>query len=1512
MLAVMTALGVSADPFATKSSVKTGRHGVAMRTIPAESVALKGLPTRPVLQPGTKSNLFSSPLKPVVNNTKAPLKIGANAEEQARIPQFLGSVVNFSGYGLYTVPTNADMTFECLFKYAYGEYGAVLIDDIYYTCEFLNSPFGPSTYFIGYQLNTGKEVFESYSTYYTYSMTVDETTSTIYGIANIGNYFTLAKIIIDVEHESVTMDPVERIYTEELGMWNALACDSNGQLYGILSLLDEEAAAADQFVCTGSALYKIDKETAVATRIGETGYDSTYASDATFDTKTDRLFWTVCNAEEQGFITEVNTTTGAASLIYMFPETDNDFSADVTGLVIMPPEAEDGAPAVVTDLKTNFAGGSLTGTIDFKAPATYFDGSPASGEISYTVKANNQIVSTGSTSFGTDVAAPVTVPAAGFYTFTVYVSNESGDSPKVETNSYVGADTPEATTVTASYADGVMTVTWLPVTSSINGGYIDVDGITYTVTRFPDQVVVAKDLKATTFSETIPAPEGIISYYYTVVVNAGTLSSQTARSNTITIGAVTPPFSATFDDDLCGFSVIDANGDATVWRALDGHARISFNKTVDMDDWLMSPGLRLEAGKLYDIAANFSCGNPQYPERVEVKIGKAASVEGMTTQLLEPTEIAVKLDAPYEWNSTFIPETDGIYYVGIHGISDMNTFILYADNFYISAPKVAEVPAATEDLTVTPGANGALTAEIAFTTPGKALSGNDLTALSKVELLRDNEVINTWTAPAVNTALTFTDNLSKAGDYTYKVIAYNIGGKSPETSVTVYVGIDYPAKVTDIYAYETATPGEVTVNWPAVTTTKTGKPIDPSLVRYQVFRYVNGSFENVSGLIDVTSFTYQAVPQGKQEFLMYVVYARTERGLGEYGVSNYFPAGTPYKGVTFTKASDFSEYLLSVNGSGGGEWEIYDDNLLPSQDGDDRLLAMFGRYIDTSATLSTGLITLEGMENPGISLYTYNIGLTDDSGMPEQNANEIIIGIKAKREFDFTTVKTIVVGETGPEDSWNRVMVDLSEYAGKTIQVSFTAVSKNTMYTLIDNVKIGNMLRNDLTIYGISAPGQVISGNDFNVNVTVANEGTATAESYTVELYANGELAATKAGETLEAGKSTTMVFDLNMSPLTKGKVVYTAKIVFEADENTVNNDSDSVVVMVSESKLPSVSGLTATTDESAVELSWSEPDLAAIPADAITEDFEDGISFSSRYGEWTFVDMDQVAVGSFTDFDVPNIVHGVTKGSFWIWDTNSVGNSTFAAHSGTKYLFALYRFDEGVSNEWAISPELDGSAQTISFWARSYAGAYPEKIKVAYSNGSTNPEDFTVVTTINPVPSGWTLVEVNVPEGAKHFAINSCATGAFMLMIDDVTYIPAGAPVTNEFKGYDVYRDGVKINESLLTETNFSDTNVVEGKTYQYAVVAVYSKGQAEPSDLVTVLFDASGIDSIYAGSLTISAARNTIVVTGASGQPISVYAVDGKTVYSGQGATKTVIPVQQGIYIVKAGTTLRKVLVK
>lgn len=1520
MFAVIMTLSVTAAPHSRRANqARSNQSVVSTPAAPAPTVDPRDMLQRPKkpVNTGIKSTFATSAKVTDFNiRTKAPRNL-AGAAKAAGLPNLLGSVIysddfSMNGAGLFTIPTNSSQEFERLFLYANAEYGGVLVGDTYFTCENYYYPWGGSNIsYTGYDISTGKDYFEAKGVYYTYSMTYDLTTSTVYAIANYQGLNALVTVKFDTAQKTVEIEPIAAIGMVTDGIWNAIACDSKGQLWAVYSDAADPEMTGGEFVCTGSTLYKIDKTTGVATKVGETGYDSLYASDAIFDTKTDRMYWTVFNSAMEGFLTEIDTTTGAATIIYDFPANEQ-----VTGLAIPEPEAEDKAPASVTDLVANFSKDSLTGTVGFKTPTTFYDGTDGTGNINYTVTANGQEVATGTTTFDTEVSADVTVQAAGFYTFVVSTNNDAGESPKVETKTYVGADTPESTKVTATYLDGVMTISWLPVTASINGGFIDVDNINYKVTRFPGNKVIAENTTATSVTENLPEPDRLTAYYYDVVATSGTLSSAPARSNTVTLGYITPPYSATFEGSLDGFSVIDANGDGITWIENDGNVRIMYNETMDMDDWLISPALKLKAGQLYNIAAQFACGRSDLPEheRIEVKAGQASSPEAMTTVLLEPTEVTNKLDDPMEWNGAFVPDADGNYYIGFHGISKMDVFLLYIENFSITPSKTGDGPVAVTDLTVIPDESGALTAAISFTTPSKTLTGKDLDALTKVELRRGRQIIKTWEAPAINTQLTYVDNLTSPGEYTYSVVSYSSAGNGPEAVVSTYVGVDYPASVVNVKAFETDKPGEVTITWDAVTTTAEGAPLDPSLVKYQVYIIKDGSPVPLSGILTTTTYTYQAVAQGQQTFVQYIVAAITDRGTSNLinaSLSGNIPTGTPYHGIYLSGDSDLKKYIVGMNTAGGAEWGVYDDTLIPSQDYDNRMFALYGPYINCYGNLYTGLISLEGFSNPGISFYTYNISDVSDT---EPDLNEIVVGVRVNGTLEFVTAKTIIVSETGLPSRWNRVIVDLSEYAGKTIQVNFYSIIKSIAYTIIDNIYIGNIYTHDLSIMSISAPDEVATGSSVSIDVVVSNDGTAAAEGYTVELYTGDELVATKTGNAIEGGDNTVVKFDVTMPPFATRDVEYTAKVVLAGDENAANDRSETIAIATIPSKLPAVTNLNGSLVDAAVTLTWDEPDVASIPADAITDDFEDAMAFIPYYGMWKFVDMDNSPVSGFSDMDLPNIIAGMTKGSFWIWDTDTrgTGNSYFKAHSGTKYLFALYREDQGLSDEWAISPELDGSAQTISFYAQSYLPQYLEKIKIWYSSTTSNPEDFTLITTIDQVGYPWTRYEFDVPAGAKYFAINSCAKNAFMLMVDDVTYIPAGAPHSTKFEGYNVYRNGAKINDNVIMSREYIDNDVEDGQNYEYVVVAVYNKGQSLPSNVVSILYQGTDINDICDDTLSIATDKGAIVVRGAESQQIAIHAIDGKTVFEGLGEDTTVIPVQPGVYVVKAGQTVAKVFVK
>ena len=166
--------------------------------------------------------------------------------------------------------------------------------------------------------------------------------------------------------------------------------------------------------------------------------------------------------------------------------------------------------------------------------------------------------------------------------------------------------------------------------------------------------------------------------------------------------------------------------------------------------------------------------------------------------------------------------------------------------------------------------------------------------------------------------------------------------------------------------------------------------------------------------------------------------------------------------------------------------------------------------------------------------------------------------------------------------------------------------------------------------------------------------------------------------------------------------------------------------------------------------------------------------------------------------------------------------------------------------------------------------------------------------------------LEAQPPAGAKRFAVRSCAVGAYMLMLDCFTF-EAGFNDTNlSLLGYDVYRDGMKLNLEPVAENSFTDS---EGAVGTYSVVAVYDRGISAP---VHVTSGASGIAGVSPSSVSISGYDGAIHICGAEGLGTIIVAASGRTVYTGIGRNEMTIQVSPGIYVVRVGEKAAKIIVR
>ena len=1437
---------------------------------------------------------------------KTPFKAFGAAEQ---LPHLAGMVTYQEGWsnayaplGLYSLQN--DGTMEQIVLGPTGM-GGILVGDLYWTSTFNQSSSGIVIYNRAYDIETGEQKY-SFTPTGAYEkividFTTDPTTGTIYtlGYDSQANNMQLGTATFSATG-GMTITKIAILS----GNWNTISCDAEGQLYGI-SYVGEETD--DDFTVTSSTLCKINKTTGAVTAIGETGHQPQYLSSSTIDPKTGKMYWTVNSPDDAGYLCEVNLTTGAATKLFNFALND-----EVQGLYIQQ-VADENAPAAATNLSAAFSGSSLSGTISFEAPTTTYDGTTATGSLTYTVTANGETVATGTTQYGANVQAAVTVPAGGMYVFEVTTANAAGTSPVAKLSTYVGPATPAATTATLVYENGQMKLTWTAVTTAAGQGFFDPTAVSYTVTRYPDAVKVYEGPN-TSYTETIAEPSSITQYYYTVVATAEGVSSAVAASNIVTLGSIVPPYSNTFDNDamLDGFTIIDANNDGKKWTLTSGMMRITYNTSLAMDDWLITPPIKLEGGKLYKVSFDAKANSNTYMERVEAKWGTAPTAAAMTNNLVAPTDLGGTL---MNLGDYVAPTADGVYYIGIHGISDKDKYYLYVDNLTISAPMVAAVPSGVTDLTVTPDADGEYKATVSFTAPTTDMDGGDLTELTKIEVTRGADLVKTFETPALGAALSFVDIATEGGLTTYSVTAYNNNGAGTTVSASAFLGVERPAAPANITITEEGNTGIVTLTWDPVTTDYNGNPINPSRVQYVVCEYSPFGWMPIIDPISATTYTLQAdVEAGQQTFVQYAVYASTDGG--ENGnVSDMIAVGTPYEGIEESFADGQLSYVWATGYSAGeGAWTLYTDaqfSDITSCDGDNGFAGMKSGYVNGSCGLISGKITLEGAVNPGVSFYVYNI-----AGGDAPDTNEMQIYVKESSAAEWTAAGEAITmdGAAAGQNGWAQVTVSLADYAGKAIQVRFQATTKVFAYTMLDKIKIGSMLAHDLAVESVTAPETVACGTDYKVDVTVANKGTMQADGFSVELYADGELIATETVEALASGVSTTVSFNRSMSPIATEAVEYHAVVKYEADENMADNTSATIVVEPKVSKLPKVIDLKGESAADGVALTWSEPDLTATPVEEETTDFEDGTSWAQEYEGWTFVDKDASEVGGIQNMDIPGITPGTTKASFFIFDTTNeqvAGNTTFEAHSGNKYLASFFRYDDGQVDDWAISPELTGEAQTISFYAKSYSTQYPETIEMYYSTGSLETDDFVKVgTTVKPVPGSWTKYSFDVPAGAKHFAVRSLATGSFMLMMDDFTFIAAGNTTADlSIVGYDVYRDGVKITAEPTGETEYTDVTATDGD-HTYVVVTVYTTGISAPSNSVLVAY--TGIEDAMSEGIVITAGKGIITVSGAEGKMLTVAATDGKLLYSGMAGTTTNVPASAGVYVVKAGEKIVKVAVK
>ena len=242
--------------------------------------------------------------------------------------------------------------------------------------------------------------------------------------------------------------------------------------------------------------------------------------------------------------------------------------------------------------------------------------------------------------------------------------------------------------------------------------------------------------------------------YYLTYITDITITKDTPTESEATTGDPIDalPYSNALDSEtaFADFGVLDSNSDGSTWNfTSDYGAYYNYNSSNAADDWLISPAIKLEAGKKYHFAIDAASYSASYPERFEVLIGIEPKASALTQSVLAATEVASKEYVTYENETVEVAET-GYYHFGIHAISDADEWRLMVKNFLVEAGAEATAPAAVTDFAVAQTPDK-LETVVSFKAPAKTVGGENLTEnLTKIDVLRDGNIIKSITNSSID------------------------------------------------------------------------------------------------------------------------------------------------------------------------------------------------------------------------------------------------------------------------------------------------------------------------------------------------------------------------------------------------------------------------------------------------------------------------------------------------------------------------------------------------------------------------------------------------------------------------------------------------------------------------------------------------------------------------------------------------------------------------------------------
>ncbi|MGN0222841.1 MAG: choice-of-anchor J domain-containing protein [Muribaculaceae bacterium] len=731
---------------------------------------------------------------------------------------------------------------------------------------------------------------------------------------------------------------------------------------------------------------------------------------------------------------------------------------------------------------------------------------------------------------------------------------------------------------------------------------------------------------------------------------------------------------------------------------------------------------------------------------------------------------------------------------------------------------------------------------------------------------------------------------------------------------------DNPAPLENVVATLSADYKHVTLSWsPASEVGESGGTVDVNKVVYYIFDAFGSYYDPAIATTTETSITFDYSDLVGQDFVAYQVTAGVDETYYSLATtSNVVVVGEPAAAPLFEGFADAQlQQQWFANSDGYVVATMVKDNeisvdldssesaYLNSAEGDNGLLMVVPMEENASMILMSTKTALAGASDPVLE-FKY------------QGKGGVVNVYATADGADYQLVHSVNLLES-PAEAWALCRVDLSAFADKPFVQFYLEVvgahntADHAYRVCLDDIRL-RQLAEDVRITHITAPARVAAGESFTATVSVQNIGTKASQHTHVFLFDQLGFAGEQITESFAPEQTMQFTYEVPAGVTAINGLELSASLLLYGDEYNVNNQLTKHVD-VAMPQWPAAEGLTATDlGDYKVALAWQAPQFDATAAVRRVEDFEDSqyeLFTISNFGGWTLVDRDGKKTYTFLrDTNNPN---RTKPQAFVLFDPVAAGVPTESlidvpTHSGDRMLMAFSA--QGQNDNWLISPQLSGEAQTVAFFAKSFTIAYPESFEVLYSTTDTDPDSFVKIDAVdnypadNRVSEDWTEYRAALPAGARYFAVRHTADDTYALMLDDFTFDAAPMlPADLQVLGYNIYRDGQLLNAQPVAELTYTDTPGWYG-TYSYQVSVVYNHGESAATQPVAIeLKKDDGIADATADDVEITAAAGIVTVTAPAPIEVEITNIAGVVLYRATAATHRV-PLPSGLYIARAAT--------